>query len=266
MKGRITVTTRFIRKFGNADAYNQIRWIKEGAISGRDVIRKLEQLLHHKPLQYVIGNQPFINTVIECKPPTLIPRPETEFWVDALIARFHHTSGHTVLDLCTGSGCIAVNIAKEMECDKVVAIDNSVAACNLASLNAHKNLNQQQLSKLEIRRLDILKDHIDLSSFNIITMNPPYITLADYQGLESTVREWEDKDALVPYSDSSGLVFYERLLQLLKGAQNKQVWMEIGYNQTKQVVQLAKESGVHSIELLQDPFNPDINRVVILHL
>lgn len=266
MRKRITVTGRMVQKFGKTDAYNEIRWIRESCKTGREVVRNLGYRLQDKPLQYIIGNQPFINTVIECRPPTLIPRQETEFWVSCLITRFHHRRHHRVLDLCTGSGCIGVSIAKELDCDRVVVVDKSRKACELAAINAQNNLTKEQLEKFEVKQMDIISDETDLSSYNIITMNPPYISQRDYNTLEHQVKEWEDKDALLAAADENGLMFYIRMLDLLKNVSNKQVWLEIAYNQADMVVELARQSGVENVELLQDPFNAQINRVVILHI
>ncbi|TIB00533.1 hypothetical protein E3P96_02617 [Wallemia ichthyophaga] len=266
MRRRLTVTRRMVDSFGSADAYNEIRWVRQSCRSGKEAVFKLGQRLSGKPLQFVIGNQPFNSAVIQCIPPTLIPRQETEFWVDKLIARFCDNRQLRVLDLCTGSGCIGVSIAKELHCDSVVVVDSSPKACKLATINARNNLTKEQLERFEVKQMDILSESIDLSSYNVITINPPYITQRDYKTLHSEVRDWEDKDALLAGGDEYGLVFYKRMIYLLKDAFNKQVWMEVGYNQAQLVVKLAKQSDVANVELIEDPFNDRINRVVILHL
>ena len=98
-------------------------------------------LIEHKPLQYSIGTVPFLELNIAIRPPILIPRPETEYWCSLLIDHLTQLSNQelTILDMCTGSGCIALSLAHALPKSQVYAVDISEQACALAEENARRN-------------------------------------------------------------------------------------------------------------------------------
>ncbi|CAJ0825281.1 5894_t:CDS:2 [Entrophospora sp. SA101] len=190
----------------------------------------------YKPLQYILGTQPFCDLEIITKPPVLIPsRWETEEWTNRLITKINsrifsknqkgiknnndiNRNGYLdraegkqieILDICTGSGCIALALASNLPDNtcKVYGIDLSVEALELANLNLRQ---QQQLKNfVDFSKLDILNDEdekikrfvkeksLNGLGFNLIVSNPPYITYEEYEDLIPDVKLWEDKIALV---------------------------------------------------------------------
>ncbi|GAA5937285.1 hypothetical protein JCM3775_001602 [Rhodotorula graminis] len=204
-----------------------------------------------KPLAYVLGTQPFHPLVLPLlvRPPTLIPRPETEHWVSHLASRILTSSSpplssaptappFRLLDIGTGSGCIALALAAHLRsADRAVqstAVDRAPTALALATENAAR----QSLSDVvAVREADLFSPSFaaaltDGDGFDLVVSNPPYITRAEYAELDPSVRAWEDRGALVgegeergdgraraqgaaAADDDDGLVFYRRIVSLL---------------------------------------------------
>ncbi|TIB93375.1 S-adenosyl-L-methionine-dependent methyltransferase [Wallemia mellicola] len=259
---RISPFDKLSARLGLEDAHNELRWIKQSSSNPREVDRMIEERVKGKPLQYILGDQPFLDTTIKVKPPVLIPRPETEYWTNELIRRHKDKTNLRIIDLCTGSGCIAINLAKELRNSTVRAYDKSDDACELTKENAKLNLTVDQLSRFEVIKRDIMT-HQFHDKFDILTMNPPYITKTDYQAVDKSVREWEDVDALLAKSNDAGIEFYMRVIeQLLRSNLKGEIWFEVGYNQADLVSKLVDNC---SIERIKDPFG-DFDRAIILYL
>ncbi|KAJ3029337.1 UNVERIFIED_CONTAM: hypothetical protein HDU68_012492 [Siphonaria sp. JEL0065] len=204
----------------------------------------------HKPLQYILGTQPFADLDIKLRPPTLIPRWETEEWTMRVvdIVKNHQpqqrvTNNNTptrILDFCTGTGCIALALAHHLPNPKVIGFDISKRAIQLSKLNARRNgvelkervwFQQIDLLDEELRRMDGSCDRIrelfedafgpqsvvDVDDGNrwveYIVSNPPYIPLHEYRELDKSVREWEDVQALLGVGND-GLGFYSVIAEL----------------------------------------------------
>lgn len=167
---------------------------------------------------------------IQVEPPILIPRPETEEWVSRLIDRMTKTkvdilAPARVLDLCTGSGCISLALAKAAPTFLVTGLDISEKAVNLAKSNAER----LKLPNTLFKQVDIFDDtalqEAKLAKYDIIVSNPPYITPQDYEKLDRSVKDYEDRRALVGQyrlhgkatptesglSANDGLDFYRRI-------------------------------------------------------
>lgn len=160
-----------------------------------------------KPLQYIIGSVPFCGVDIILKPPILIPRPETEEWVSWLIEQLQSAKNEslTILDLCTGTGCIALALAHALPKARVVGIDINPAAVELALSNQRHN----GLANVTFMQSDLFTVFGDDQTFDLIVSNPPYVTKAEYGVLDPSVRDWEDRNALV--AEQQGLAFYEHI-------------------------------------------------------
>ncbi|KAJ1850290.1 hypothetical protein LPJ73_003515 [Coemansia sp. RSA 2703] len=201
----------------------------------------------HKPLQYILGNQPFGKANISLRPPVLIPRWETEEWMLRLVSMLNaHMDSLSVdgnrprplniLDACTGTGCVALGMAcgLEPESAAIAGVDISDEAIELAeenlALNSLLAKNKVQFHKLDLQAPDAASRLLDvMPSWDIVVSNPPYVTPSEYGQLDPDVKEWEDIRALVPmpYStdpkevnlkdlDPSGVAFIVNLAKLAR--------------------------------------------------
>lgn len=167
-----------------------------------------QRIIQNKPLAYIIGNVPFCNLNILVEPPVLIPRPETEEWVSWLISILKNTEKKniSVLDLCCGSGCVGLAIAKALPESSVLGIDISEHAIKLGNLNKIEN----QLNNIQFLKSDMFECLPENFSCDLIVANPPYLSAIEYSNLDLDVRYWEDKNAFV--ADNCGMIFYENIL------------------------------------------------------
>jgi release factor glutamine methyltransferase len=171
----------------------------------------IERVGQRKPLQYILGTVPFLDLTIVVKPPTLIPRPETEEWVAWLIQQYAHSKQKPlkILDLCTGSGCIALALAKAFPAALVVGVDIAPAAVALAQANAASNAT----TNVQFVCADLWAGVAKGEQFDLIVSNPPYITDVEFATLTPEVAQWEDKGALV--AARNGLALYAAIAQKL---------------------------------------------------
>jgi release factor glutamine methyltransferase len=183
-----------------------------------------------EPLQYITGKQEFFGLEFLVTPAVLIPRPETELLVEEVIRLAQTIARPVVIDVGTGSGCIAVSLARELEDASVIATDISSASLAVAHQNAERNG-----VSIEFIESDLLAALPLEPQAHFIVSNPPYIAAEEMPTLQREVREWEPRHALTDELD--GLSFYRRLLQdapprLLPGGY---FLCELGYTQAAQV-------------------------------
>ena len=218
----------------------------------------ITQRAEHIPLQHILGTQEFMGLTFKVSPSVLIPRSETELLVERAEA-FARESDKEVplrlLDLCTGTGCIAISLKKRNPKLKVTAVDISQNALSIARSNA-------EVLETEIDfRLGDLFAPVG-GTFDIITVNPPYIPSADIDALEEEVRDHEPITALDGGED--GLHFYRRLAneapQYL--ASGGYLLMEIGYNQGEEICELLEKKGEYE-EISIEKDLAGLNRMVI---
>ena len=166
-----------------------------------------QRIEHKKPLNYLLGWVPFCDLKIIVESPILIPRPETEELVTWLLEQLQpvRDQGLRILDLCTGSGCIALALAKHLPKAQIVGIDINPQAVALANKNKEHN----RIHNAEFIESDLYQKLDPNKPFDLIVSNPPYISHAEYQQLSSQIKQWEDRNALV--ADNEGLLFYERI-------------------------------------------------------
>ena len=213
----------------NRSELNQQRMVKPGET--RKINEIVEKRLTGRPLWYIIGDVEFYDCTIKVDERALIPRPETEILAQHVVKSVEE--GDKVLDLCTGSGCIAVSAAKHLKGKKVqiTATDVSDAAIMLARENANYN------------SVDINFVQSDLFSrvhgrFNLIVCNPPYIKSAEIATLQSEVRDFEPRIALDGGED--GLEFYRRLAREVSRyiTRGGLLMLEVGEGQAQDVLKL----------------------------
>lgn len=209
------------------------------------------------PLQYIIGNVEFYGLEFNVDSSVLIPRPETELLVETIIEENKNTN-LKILDIGTGSGIIAITLAKSLEKSELFAIDISEAALENAKKNAIKNCVADRIKFLQ---LDVRND-LSLSerSFDIIVSNPPYISKDEFPKLQTELRVFEPSIALTDYAD--GLSFFriisEKAIRLLKN--NGKLYFEIGKDQSDSVKKILEENGFVNIRIKRD--FQEIERVI----
>lgn len=168
----------------------------------------VERVNSNEPIQYIIGETNFHGLSFLTKPGVLIPRPETEELVDILYHTFKNTS-LKLLDIGTGSGCIAVTLAKKLPLSTVVAWDISKEALAIAQKNAKK-----QEVDIQFEQKDVLHLHIErIPEFDLIVSNPPYICQSERAEMHENVLQYEPSLALfVP--DDDPLLFYRKIAEI----------------------------------------------------
>ncbi|KAG8981536.1 hypothetical protein FRB95_007947 [Tulasnella sp. JGI-2019a] len=224
---------------GSRAATQELSWIKQALRVHNPPVKDYDSVLlslvqrraRGEPLAYVLGNQPFGPLSIKCRSPTLIPRPETEHWVMKLTDSLRASgkqSPISVLDICTGTGCIPLLLAKSSPKGSLhaIGVDVSPAAISLAKENVDDALRDDNFVKIVQGDLfsetfrDDMSSHVPPSStaFDLITCNPPYIPRKEYDRLPPSVRDHEDQLALLGDRTGQipdGLSFYRRLVEII---------------------------------------------------
>lgn len=224
-----------------------------------------QQIEEHIPLQYLIGSVPFGNCTILVKPPILIPRPETEEWCYALITQLQLCLNNSlrILDLCTGSGCIAIALAKALPHATIYATDISSEALALAQQNAIYN----KVQNITFIQSDLF-DNLAGLTFDIIIANPPYISADEWHMLDRSVRAWEDKRALIAPDQGTGILhnIIKQAPHYLKPhpklAKNiPHLVVEIGHTQGHLVKNIFCNAQFQNAEIKKDSYDND--RIVV---
>ncbi len=204
------------------------------------IITIAKRLQNHEPIQYILGETEFYGLPFQVNQSVLIPRPETEELVDWVL-KDNSTFSANILDIGTGSGCIAVALSKNLPSAKVFALDISDAALKTASANAKKNNAAVTFLKMDILHdsLSILQQKIDL-----IVSNPPYVTQLDKQLMHANVLDFEPHLALF-VEDTDPLLFYRVIAQKAKSILNNNaiIYFELNESLGLQVKKLLNEEG-----------------------
>lgn len=220
-------------------------------------LAELKRLLlrrrNREPLQYIIGEAEFMGLRIFVDPRVLIPRPETELLTEHVITECKHRSeqGNSVriLEIGTGSGCIAVALAAALPLVSVTSIDRSAGALELAQKNAEFH---SLTDRIRFRHQDFLSDPSMDEKFDIIISNPPYISMHEYELLEPEVKNFEPKIALADGGD--GLTFYKRMAKKGSGLLNPggKIAVEHAFDQSATVQKIFHDAGWNKIESMKD--------------
>ncbi len=206
----------------------------------------IERLQKHEPIQYIQGYCNFCGLRFKVTPATLIPRPETSELVEWIA--IESTGNESILDIGTGSGCIAISLANKLPQSKVTAWDISPEALAIAAENSKANG-----CTVLFEQIDILSYEPTEAQFDIIASNPPYIKESEKSAMHSNVLKWEPHTALfVP--DSNPLLFYRTIAK--KGLQmltpNGTLYFEINRAHGAETAELLANYGYKNIELRKD--------------
>jgi release factor glutamine methyltransferase len=205
--------------------------------------------LRHEPIQYILGHVDFIGLTIRVGPGVLIPRPETEFMVEHTLKSLTSVPRPlTILDLCTGSGCIALAMAKAFPGSMVYGIDISESAIGFANENAEIN----GIENVTFLQGDLYMPVPDGVAFDLIISNPPYIKSGQIEGLQPEVRDWEPLASLD--GGRGGLDYYRRIIpgarKFLAG--NGMLVLEIAPDVAQDVKDFAVMAGFLDVTVIND--------------
>jgi len=207
----------------------------------------LNELLEGKPIQYILGEAHFYGLVFKVDPSVLIPRQETEELVD-LIIKENKSSKPVILDIGTGSGCIAISLAKHITESKTYGYDISRDALMMAIQNAANNGVQ-----INFQEVDILESDIHVSEIDIIVSNPPYVRCSEKPQMDKRVLNYEPALALY-VKDTNPLVFYNRISQVAAKALSNtgKLYFEINEAFPEEVVKCMENEGFENVLIIND--------------
>ncbi|MFC4268831.1 peptide chain release factor N(5)-glutamine methyltransferase [Polaribacter marinivivus] len=217
--------------------------------------KALNRLKKEEPIQYILGKTEFYGYPFLVTKDTLIPRPETEELVEWVLQKleFQKKKKTSILDIGTGSGCIAISLAKKNKNLSVSAIDISKEAIEIAKQNA--KLNEVNINFIE---KDILLTKELETSFDVIVSNPPYVRELEKVEINNNVLQNEPHSALF-VSDSNPLIFYSKIADLAKNhlTKNGLLFFEINQYLGQETKVMLSKKGFKNIELRKDLFGND---------
>lgn len=208
-----------------------------------------EKLLQHYPIQYITGETWFYKRKFKVSPTVLIPRPETEELVELIVKIFKNKPNLQLLDVGTGSGCLAISLQRELLQANVMAIDISEDALAIAKENSillH--------AEIQFKKLDFLKESNwdNLPAFDVLVSNPPYIPQGEEEILDKEVTAYEPHLALF-VADESPLLFYKKMADFAKNHLQKEgvIFMEMHQDYAEEVKKLFTENNFRA-EVIKD--------------
>ena len=206
----------------------------------------------NEPLQYITESCEFFGREFFVDTRVLIPRPETERLIDEAIKSIKHVRSPNILDIGTGSGCIAITLAKEIKNSNVIGIDKSIGSLQVSKKNSTE-LNVENVTFFE---MDILHQY-PKEKFDLVISNPPYVPKSEMSGLMNDVKDFEPEIALTDFDD--GLTFYKRISKIIPHIlkDDSSCILELGIgNHPENVLSIFKQSGYSNLETIND-YNGD---------
>jgi release factor glutamine methyltransferase len=216
-----------------------------------------QRRIKREPISKIFNYKNFwkYNFYVNCD--VLDPRPETELIVEKIL-EFYPKKDQSlkILDMCTGSGCLAITLAKEYSKAKVIGTDISSKALEIAKFNAHKLNCINQIDFLECNLLE------NFEIFDIVVSNPPYLSEFEYDNTSSEIQLFEPKISLIAANE--GLEFYQKIANILPNILNKnsRAFFEIGSKQAKETIAIFRSKNLKCLKIVNDMQN--LNRVLIL--
>lgn len=212
-----------------------------------EIDKILTRLLENEPIQYITGEARFHGMDLKIKPGVLIPRMETDELTDIIIDENSQREDLKILDLCTGSGCIALTLARNLPFSKVTAVDFSDEAIEVAKENA-----RLLKVKLEIKQADIF-EWMPEENFDIIVSNPPYVMDKESISMERNVLDYEPHEALF-VRDDDPLAYYSRIIDISLShlSPGGLLYFEINPLTASQLKELVESKGFSEVKLMRD--------------
>lgn len=240
--------TKILQTGGIENAAMEAKWILEDMPDAETARNVAKRRMEHYPLQYLLGGWEFYGLHFHVGEGVLIPRPETEILVDTVLQYGHLPQPATIVDLCTGSGCIALALQSQRKNDHLYGIEKSETALAYAKKNAaYHNM------AVDFRLADVLDPQIaaDYVNVDVIVSNPPYLTEEDMQQLQKEVC-YEPQMALAGGAD--GLLFYRQMTALWKHSLKKggMLAFEVGIDQAEAVMEIMRGHGFVNIGTVLD--------------
>jgi release factor glutamine methyltransferase len=202
-----------------------------------------------EPIQYITGEAHFMGYDFMVSPAVLVPRRETEELVSIIISENRSTANPVILDIGTGSGCIAITLNKLLPDSIVYGIDISSEALSIAERNA-----QKIHAEVEFIQADILAtDTIQFDRFDIVVSNPPYVTESEKEMMHANVLEYEPHLALF-VKDEDPMKFYTKIIELATVClkENGKIYFEINEKYAFETVEILQRNNFHEIEIIRD--------------
>lgn len=218
-------------------------------LSREEIETILRRLKRREPIQYIVGDAYFCGHHFHVEPGVLIPRPETQQLVDT-IADQNKAEDLRVLDIGTGSGCIAISLARALKFAQIEAIDISAKAVEIARENARR-----LKTKVKVVQADIFSYEPAEDSFDIIVSNPPYIDESERAGMDANVKDYEPEEALfVP--DSDPIRFYVRIAEVARRALKPggRLYFEINPRHAAAISEMLGQKGFADVEEWRDSY------------
>ena len=217
----------------------------------------------NEPIAYIVGKTEFYSLELNVTPDCMIPRPETELLAERAIEFLRMRAGkQSVCDLCTGSGCIAIAIARNYPNANIIATDISDAALNVAAKNVERHQYNERIKLLCGDLFDPLVPQLDIDKFDLIVCNPPYVSAAEFERLDKKIKDYEPKLAL--FAGEDGLDIYRRIVEKVDAflKPDGALMLEVGYRQGQTVRELLEQAGVFTKITIEKDFH-DNDRIAI---
>lgn len=213
----------------------------------------------HEPIVYLTGKTEFYSLELDITPDCMIPRPETELLVERAIEFLRGRKGKQfVCDLCTGSGCIAVAIAKNAPSARIIATDISASALAIAEKNVEKYNLKDKITLLCGDLFEPIIPQLDVEKLDLIVCNPPYTTAAEFESLDRNIKAYEPRIAL--YAGEDGLDVHRRIIEKVDTflKPDGALILEFGYRQGQAIRELLERAGCFAeIAIEKDTGNND---------
>ncbi len=242
-----------MEKLYSIDRTDMLAGREIGEIQESEIGRLLQRINSQEPIQYILEETHFYGRDFFVSPSVLIPRPETEQLIQLVIKEFSDKEDVSLLDVGTGSGCIAITLAKELPKAQVFALDISTDALAVAKRNAN-----QLGATVLFDQLDALRDKLPHTKLSAIVSNPPYVRLSEKERMHVNVLAHEPHLALfVP--DNDALIFYKAIAEQAKHVLKKEgkIFVEINEQLGVGVSQVFQATGFANTEIIKDLFGKD---------
>ena len=217
----------------------------------------IKRRANNEPISKIFNEKKFWKYSFFVNKNVLDPRPETELVIEKVIKYFPKKDEKLkILDICTGSGCLAISLAREYRNAKITATDISSDALKVAQINANKLCSDKEI---QFVKCNLIKN---IDTYDIIVSNPPYLSDLEYKKTTKEIQSYEPKIALIGGID--GLKFYRNIANFLPEilSSTSIVFIEIGNNQAKEVMKIFKGKKIKCLELVKDI--QQLNRLLIL--